>query len=68
MINVNHGAFKRLPSITGSMLLLSFILFGSSLIEQIPLAALVGVMFVVTEKTFRRGSIQSLCDSPALTH
>jgi sulfate permease, SulP family len=58
MINVNSGATKRLSGIAMALFLLSFILFGSSLIEQIPLAALIGVMFVVSEKTFEWGSFR----------
>jgi sulfate permease, SulP family len=58
MINVNNGATKRLSGIAMALLLLSFILFGSSLIEQIPLAALIAVMFVVAEKTFEWGSFR----------
>ncbi|MFP5307100.1 MAG: STAS domain-containing protein, partial [Gammaproteobacteria bacterium] len=41
-----------------ALFLLSFILFGSALIERIPLAALIGVMFVVAEKTFEWGSFR----------
>ncbi len=58
MINVNNGALLRLSGIATSLFLLSFILFGSALIEQIPLAALIGVMFVVAEKTFEWGSFR----------
>ena len=58
MINVNNGALLRISGIATSLFLLSFILFGSSLIEQIPLAALIGVMFVVAEKTFEWGSFR----------
>jgi len=58
MINVNNGATQRLSGIAMSLFLLSFILFGSSLIEQIPLAALIAVMFVVAEKTFEWGSFR----------
>lgn len=64
MINVNSGATKRLSSICMSLFLLSFILFGSSLIERIPLAALIGVMFVVAEKTFEWASLQALRKIP----
>jgi sulfate permease, SulP family len=52
MININNGALKRLSGIATSLFLLSFILFASRWIEMIPLAALIGVMFVVAEKTF----------------
>lgn len=58
MINVNNGALLRISGITTSLFLLSFILYGSALIEQIPLAALIGVMFVVAEKTFKWGSFR----------
>jgi len=58
MINVNSGALHRLSGISTALFLLSFIVFGSSLIEQIPLAALIGVMFVVAEKTFEWGSFR----------
>jgi sulfate permease, SulP family len=58
MINVNNGALHRLSGIATALFLLSFILFGSALIEQIPLAALIGVMFVVSEKTFEWASFR----------
>jgi SulP family sulfate permease len=58
MINVGSGARKRLSGITAALFLLSFILFCSSLIERIPIAALVGVMFVVCEKTFEWGTFK----------
>lgn len=52
MINVRSGGQRRLSGISAALFLLSFILFASSLIEQIPLAALVGVMFMVVVGTF----------------
>ncbi len=58
MINVGSGARRRLSGITAALCLLSFILFCSSLIERIPIAALVGVMFVVCEKTFEWGTFK----------
>lgn len=58
MININNGALHRLSGIATALFLLSFILFGSDLIERIPLAALIGVMFVVSEKTFEWGSFR----------
>jgi SulP family sulfate permease len=64
MINVNNGATKRLSGIAMSLFLLSFILFASALIEQIPLAALIAVMFVVAQKTFAWGSLQALRKIP----
>ncbi len=58
MINVNNGALKRLSGIATALFLISFILFASKWIEMIPLAALIGVMFVVAEKTFEWGSLR----------
>lgn len=57
MINIGNGALKRLSGIATAMFLLSFILFASKWIEMIPLAALIGVMFVVAEKTFEWGTL-----------
>jgi SulP family sulfate permease len=64
MINVNNGAIGRLSGISTALFLLSFILFGSEWIERIPLAALIGVMFVVSEKTFEWGSLRVLHKVP----
>ena len=58
MINVTNGAVKNISGIAASLFLLSFILFGSEWIEKIPLAALIGLMFVVSEKTFEWGSFR----------
>ncbi|MCL9783694.1 SulP family inorganic anion transporter [Vibrio sp. S4M6] len=52
MINVNSGGRGRLSGIVAAVTLLSFILFTSALIEMIPIAALVGVMFMVVIGTF----------------
>lgn len=57
MININNGAIKRLSGIATALFLISFIMFASKWIEMIPLAALIGVMFVVAEKTFEWGSL-----------
>ena len=60
MINVNNGATQRLSGIAAALFLLSFILFLSSYIELIPIATLIGLMFVVSEKTFEWGSLAAL--------
>jgi SulP family sulfate permease len=52
MINVKSGGRTRLSGISASLFLLAFILFGSQFIGMIPLAALVGVMFMVVIGTF----------------
>ncbi len=57
MINIKSGGRTRLSGIFAALLLLAFILFASGLIEQIPLAALVGVMFMVVIGTFAWRSI-----------
>ncbi len=64
MINVNSGGRGRLSGITAALALLAFILFASSLIEEIPLAALVGVMFVVVIGTFEWSSFRILKKIP----
>ncbi len=64
IINVTSGARKRLSGITAGLCLLSFILFGSSLIEMIPVAALVGVMFMVCIGTFEWTSFQYIPKMP----
>ena len=56
MINVTNGALKNISGIAAALFLLCFILFASEWIEMIPLAALIGLMFVVSEKTFEWGS------------
>ncbi len=52
MINIHSGGKGRLSGISAALFLLAFILFASGLIEIIPVAALVGVMFVVVLGTF----------------
>jgi len=64
MINIGNGARSRLSGIVAALFLLSFILFASPLIERIPLAALIGLMFVVSEKTFEWASLRVLRKVP----
>lgn len=64
MININNGARLRLSGIVAAVFLLGFIVLLSRWIEMIPLAALVGLMFVVCEKTFAWGSLQTLRKIP----
>ena len=52
LINVNSGGRGRWSGITAALCLLMFVLFLSPLIQQIPMAALVGVMFMVVIGTF----------------
>ena len=60
IINVTSGARTRISGIVAAIALLSFILFGSNLIEKIPIAALVGVMFMVCVGTFEWTSFKIL--------
>ncbi|WP_368187086.1 SulP family inorganic anion transporter [Aestuariibius sp. HNIBRBA575] len=64
MINVKSGGRTRIAGVVAALFLLSFILFASGLIEQIPLAALVGVMFMVVIGTFAWNSIKLLARVP----
>mgnify|MGYP001454092558 FL=1 len=64
MINVNSGGRGRLSSISAAGFLLLFILVGSQLIEQIPLAALIGVMFIVVVGTFEWSSFRIIRKVP----
>lgn len=66
MINVKSGGRTRLAGIAAALFLLAFILVGSSLIEQIPLAALVGVMFMVVIGTFAWNSLRIMTRIPLL--
>jgi SulP family sulfate permease len=64
IINVNAGGRGRLSGIIAALALLCFILFGSELIEQIPIAALIGVMFMVVIGTFAWSSFRILNKIP----
>jgi len=64
MINVNSGGRGRLSGITAALCLLLFILVASPLIEQIPLAALIGVMFIVVIGTFEWSSFRVIRNVP----
>ncbi|MBL1433002.1 MAG: SulP family inorganic anion transporter [Gammaproteobacteria bacterium] len=64
MINIESGGRGRLSSISAALFLLGFILFASGLIEQIPLAALTGVMFMVVIGTFEWSSFRILGKIP----
>ena len=60
MINVRSGGRTRIAGIAAALFLLVFILFASSYIEMIPIAALVGVMFMVVIGTFAWNSLKIL--------
>jgi SulP family sulfate permease len=64
MININSGGRGRLSGISAALFLLGFILFASSLIEMIPLAALTGVMLMVVIGTFEWASFRIMGKIP----
>ncbi|WP_321530573.1 SulP family inorganic anion transporter [uncultured Desulfuromonas sp.] len=64
IININSGGRGRLSGITAALALMCFIVFASSLIEMIPLAALIGVMFTVVIGTFAWSSLRILHKIP----
>jgi len=64
MININSGGRGRLSGITAGTVLLLLILFAAALIELIPLAALVGVMFMVVLGTFEWSSLRIIRKIP----
>ncbi len=64
MINIKSGGRGRLSGITAALALLCFILFASPLIEQIPLAALTGLMMMVVIATFAWASMRIMQKIP----
>jgi sulfate permease, SulP family len=64
MINIESGGRTRWSGISAALFLLVFVLFGSRLIEMIPLAALVGVMFMVVIGTFAWSSLRIMHKIP----
>ncbi len=64
IININSGGRGRLSGISAALFLLIFIVFASGLIEMIPLAALIGVMFMVVVGTFAWSTLRILHKIP----
>jgi len=64
VININAGGRGRLSGITMALTLLTFILFTDQYIEQVPIAALVGVMFMMVIETFAWSSFRVLRKIP----
>lgn len=64
MINIRGGGRGRLSGMTSAVCLLGFVLFGAALIEKVPLAALVGVMFMVVIGTFEWSSLRLMNKIP----
>ncbi|MFT5824309.1 MAG: SulP family sulfate permease [Crocinitomix sp.] len=64
IININSGGRGRLSGIVAALTLLIFILWGAGVIEQVPIAALVGVMFMVVIGTFAWSSFRIIRKIP----
>ncbi len=64
MINMSSGARKRLSGISAALFLIFFIVVAAPLIEIIPIAALVGVMFMVVIGTFAWSSLRIMNKIP----
>ncbi|MGB1348233.1 MAG: SulP family inorganic anion transporter [Flavobacteriales bacterium] len=64
LINVSSGARARLSGIVAAVMLLVFIVFGAPLIEQLPMAALTGLMIMVAIGTFEWASLKTFRRMP----
>lgn len=64
LVNIGSGARARLSAIIGAMTILAIILVGGPVIEQIPMAALVGVMMIVAIGTFEWASFRIINKMP----
>lgn len=64
MINIRGGGRGRTSGIAAALFLLGFIMFAAPLVEIVPLAALVGVMFMVVIGTFEWSSIRVIPSIP----
>lgn len=64
LINISSGARARLSGIVAAVMLLVFIMFGAELIEQLPMAALTGLMIMVAIGTFEWASLKTIGKMP----
>lgn len=64
LINVSNGARARLSGIVAAVMLLVFVMFGSGLIEKVPMAALTGLMIMVAIGTFEWASLKTFTKFP----
>ncbi|ERJ57648.1 SulP family inorganic anion transporter [Sphingobacterium paucimobilis] len=64
LVNIGAGARTRLSAFIGAITIMLVILFGAPFIEQIPMAALVGVMMIVAIKTFQWVSLRVINKFP----
>lgn len=64
LINISSGARARLSGIVAAVMLLVFIMFGAELIEKVPMAALTGLMIMVSIGTFEWASLRTINRMP----
>ena len=64
LINISSGARARLSGIVAAVMLLVFIMFGAGLIEKLPMAALTGLMIMVSIGTFEWASLKTFKRMP----
>jgi len=64
LINISNGARERLSGIVAAVVLLTFVMFGSGIIEQLPMAALTGLMIMVAIGTFEWASLRTINKMP----
>lgn len=64
VINVTSGGRGRLSSMTAGLFLIFLIIVLGDLVEQIPMAALVGVMIMVAVGTFEWQSVRDIAKIP----
>lgn len=64
LINVSSGSRARLAGIVAAIMLLIFVMFGANIIEQLPMAALTGLMIMVAVGTFEWASIKTINKMP----
>lgn len=66
MINIRGGGRGRSSGISAALFLLAILLFAAPLVELVPLAALVGVMFMVVIGTFEWSSFRIIRNIPRM--
>ncbi|MBC7749002.1 MAG: SulP family inorganic anion transporter, partial [Methylotenera sp.] len=64
LVNLSAGSRARLSGIVAALTILVIILFGAPIIEQLPMAALVGVMIMVAIGTFEWASFRIINKMP----
>lgn len=64
LINTSNGARARLSGIVASVMLLVFVMFGANFIEKVPMAALTGLMIMVSLGTFEWASLRTFNRMP----